>query len=64
MAYRSSQARGRIRATATSLHHSNSNAGSKLHLRPISQLMACWILNLESEAGDRTQILMDANRVH
>ena len=40
MAYGSSQARDRIRATAVSLHHSHSNVGSKPHLRPIPQLTA------------------------
>ena len=40
MAYRSSQVKGQIRAVATGLYHSHSNAGSKLYLRPIPQLMA------------------------
>ena len=31
-----SQARGRIRAIAASLHHSHSNARSKPHLQPTS----------------------------
>ena len=31
-AYGSSQARGQVRATATSLHHSHSNTGSELCL--------------------------------
>ena len=39
-AYGGSQARGRIRAAAASLHHSHSNAGSEPHLQPTSQLMA------------------------
>ena len=39
-AYGSSQARGRIGATAASLYHSYSNTGSELHLRPTSQLSA------------------------
>ena len=39
-AYRSSHARGRIRAATASLHHSHSNWGSELHLRPTPQLMA------------------------
>ena len=39
-AYGSSQARGQIRAIATGLRHSHSNAGSKSRLRPASQLMA------------------------
>ena len=41
-----SQARGQIKATAASLHHSHSNATSKLCLQPTPQLMA-W-----SEARD------------
>ena len=39
-AFGSSQARGQIRATATGLHHSHSNSGSELYLRPIPQLRA------------------------
>ena len=35
-----SQARGRIRATASGLHHRHSNVGSKLSLWPTPQLMA------------------------
>ena len=38
MAYGGSQARGRIGAVATSLCHSHSNTGSKLHLLPTPQL--------------------------
>ena len=37
-AYGGSQARGLIRAVATGLHHSYSNAGSEPHLQPIPQL--------------------------
>ena len=40
MAYGGSWDRGPIRAVAAGLHHSLSNAGSQLHLRPTSQLMA------------------------
>ena len=40
VAYGGCQARGRIGATAADLHHSHSNAGSELLLRPIPQLMA------------------------
>ena len=40
MAYGGSQTRGQMGATATSLHHSHSNVGSKLHLRPTPQLKA------------------------
>ena len=39
-AYGGSQARDLIRAVATGLHHSHSNAKSEPHLRPIPQLMA------------------------
>ena len=34
------QAKGRIQAVATGLHHSHSSAGSKPHLQPSPQLMA------------------------
>ena len=40
VAYGSSQARGRIRATAAGLCHSHSHAGSEPCLRPTPQLMA------------------------
>ena len=40
MACGGSQASGQIRAVATGLHHSHSNAGSEPHLRPTPQLMA------------------------
>ena len=40
IAYRSSQARGRIGATAASIRHSHSNARSELCLRPTPLLMA------------------------
>ena len=39
-AYGGSQARGQIRAAASSLRQSHSNTGSKPHLQPIPQLMA------------------------
>ena len=39
-AYRSSQAKGWIRASATGLHHSHSHARSQPHLWPTQQLMA------------------------
>ena len=54
MAYGGSQARGPIGAVATGLHHSHSNARSKLNLRPTLQLTATPILNPLSEARDRT----------
>ena len=40
VAHGGSQARGQIEATAASLHHSHSNAGSELCLRTTPQLMA------------------------
>ena len=40
VAYRVSQARGQIGATAASLYHSHSNVGSKPCLQPTPQLMA------------------------
>ena len=40
VAYGDSQARGQIRAVATSLHHSHSIEGSEPHLRPTAQLTA------------------------
>ena len=40
MAYESSQARGQNRATAAGLHHSHSDTGSELPLRPTPQLTA------------------------
>ena len=40
MAYASSQVRGQIGAIAASLHHSHSNSGSELCLRPTPQLAA------------------------
>ena len=40
VAHGGSQARGPIGATAASLHHSHSNAGSEPHLRPTPQLTA------------------------
>ena len=40
MAYGGSQARRRIGAVATGLHHSHSNVGSKPCLRPTPQLTA------------------------
>ena len=39
-AYGSSQARRQIRAVATGLHHSHSNAGFEPHLLPTPQLTA------------------------
>ena len=63
-AYVGSQARGQFGATATCLHHSHSNAGSKPHLRPTPQLMQRQILNPLSKARDGTHVLMDTSWVH
>ena len=63
-AYGSSQVGGRIRATATSLHHSHSNTGFKPIRWPTSQLTATPDLNPLSEARDQTHILNDPSRVH
>ena len=40
VAYRNSQARGRIKAAAAGLHNSHSNAGSEPWLQPTPQLKA------------------------
>ena len=62
--YGGSQARGLIRATSASLHHSHSNAGSELHhLRAIPQPRQRWILNPLSETKDRTHNLMVPSRI-
>ena len=53
VAYGGSQARGRIRATAASLHHSHSNAGSESHIcDPHHSSWQCHILKPLSEARD------------
>ena len=51
-AYGDSQARGRIRAVATGLCHSHSNARAEPHLQPTPQLTQCRILNPLSKARD------------
>ena len=61
MAYRGSQARGRIRAVAAGLHQSHSNAGvCNLH----HSSGQCWILNPLSTARDRTPKLMVPSWIH
>ena len=52
VAYGSSQARGRISATAAGLQHSHRDARSKPHPRPMPHLIATGILNPLSEARD------------
>ena len=62
MAYGISQARGRIRATAASLYHIHSNAGSEPRLQPIPQLMATWDSQpTEQKLGMKPGILIDIN---
>ena len=61
LAYGSFQARGRIGAIVTDLHHSHSNARSKLPLGPIPQQH--WILNPPSKARDRTCVLRDTSQI-
>ena len=56
-AYGSSQARGRIGVVATGLHHSQSNVGSKPHLRHHHSSEQRQILNPLTEARDQTSIL-------
>ena len=46
-----------------SLHHSHSNAGSELHLRPTPQLTAMPDPSPPSEVRDQTHILMDTSQV-
>ena len=62
-AYGGSQAMGLIGAVAAGLHHSHSNTGSELSLRPTSCSWQCWILNPLSEARDRTCGLMDTSQI-
>ena len=60
-AYGSSQARGRIGAAVTSLHHSHSSARSEPHLQPTPSLQQCWILSPMSRARDQTHLFMDTS---
>ena len=59
-AYGGSQARGWIRAVASSLHHSH-NAKSKHCLWPTP--WQCWILKPLSEARGQTCVLMDPSQI-
>jgi len=55
---------GRIGATATSLHHSHSNARSEAGMWPTPQLTAMWSPWPTSKARDRACVLMDAGQIH
>ena len=61
-AYGGSQARGPIRAVATGLCHSHSNARSEPHLRPTPRLIA-QIFNPLGEARDLTSVFMDTSQI-
>ena len=63
VAHGGSQARGWMGATATSLHHSHSNVGSKPCLWPTPRLTATLILNPLSKARDGTLVLMDTSQI-
>ena len=62
-AYGRSWARGPIGAVASSLHHSHSSKGSKLHLRLTLHFTQLGILIPVSKARDRTHVLMNHSRV-
>ena len=63
-AYRSSQARGRIGAVATSLSHSHSMLDlSHICNNPHHSSWQFWIPNPLSEARDQARVLTDPNRL-
>jgi len=62
-AYGSSQARGRIGATAAGLHHSHSNVGSELQLWLHHSSQQHQIPNPLNKARDQTHIFMDTSWV-
>ena len=62
-AYGGSQATGWIKAVASGLRNSHSNARSELHLWPTPQLTASQILNPLSEARDWTCVLTGASQI-
>ena len=64
VAHESLQARGQIRASVAGLCHSHSSAGSKPCLQPTPQLMARPDPQPMSKVRDRTQVFLDASRVH
>ena len=62
-AYGSSQARGRIRAVATGLRQSHSNAGSEPRLNLHHSSQQRRIVNPLSKGRDRTRNLMVLSRI-
>ena len=64
MAYGGSQARDPTGAVAACLCQSHSNSGSEPHLNLHHSSWQCWILNLLSEARDRTCNLMVPSQIH
>ena len=60
-AYGSSWARGRIGATAAGLHHSHSNEGSQLRLRPTPQLLETLDPQPREQGRGGAHILMDTS---
>ena len=63
MVHGNSKARSPVGAAAAGLFHSHSKARSEQLLWPMLQPAATPILNLPSEARDRTRILMDTRQV-
>ena len=61
--YGGSQARGRIRAVATRLHQSHSNADPSCVCNLHHSSQQCWILNPMNKARDQTFTFMDTSRV-
>ena len=63
-AYGSSQARGRIRATAAGLHIATATGDPSHNLDLHHSSPQHWILNPLSKARDRTHILLDTSWIH
>ena len=63
-AYGNSQATGQIKAVATSLYHSHSNARPTYVFDLHHSSKQCRILDPLSKARDRTCVLMDTSQIH
>ena len=61
--YASSQARGRIIATAAGLHHSQAMPDLSCLCNPHHSSQQLQILNPLNQARDRTCVLMDASQI-